>query len=77
MKQLKYWPKERKNAFEIRKELFDYEKVSHFHEFEKNLFDEGPHLTSSSTLPWGDSVRELVSDAPIPGDRHCSPQNIK
>ncbi len=27
------------------------------------MFDEGPHLTSSPTLPWGDSVRELVSEA--------------
>jgi len=54
MNQLKHWPAEKKSTFEIREKLFEYEKMSHFHEFEKNLFDEGPHLTSSSTLPWGD-----------------------
>lgn len=63
MKALKHWPAKKMDAFEIRKKLFEYEKISHFHEFEKNLFDEGPHLTSSAALPWGDSVRELVSAA--------------
>lgn len=63
MKKLKYWPNKKKTAFEMREQLFEFEKVSHFHEFEKNLFDEGPHLTSSTALPWGDAVRELVSEA--------------
>lgn len=63
MNDLKHWPKKRLSSYEIKDSLTEYEKISHFHAFEKNLFDEGPHLTSSEALPWGDSVRNLVSDA--------------
>ncbi len=63
MKDLKSWPKKALSAFDIDEKLFEFEKMSHFHRFERNLFDEGPHLTSSEALPWGDSIRELVSKA--------------
>ena len=57
------WPEKTLNKYELLEKLIAFEKMSHFDEFEKNFFDEGPHLTSSSALPWGDSVRQLVSEA--------------
>ncbi|WP_033294863.1 aminotransferase class V-fold PLP-dependent enzyme [Amycolatopsis jejuensis] len=43
---------------EFTHELDRLEKVSRFAEMPRNLFDEGPHLVSTSDLPWGDAVRE-------------------
>ncbi len=38
---LKKWPEKRKTAFEIRQSLLNYEKMSHFHEFEKICLTKG------------------------------------
>jgi glutamate/tyrosine decarboxylase-like PLP-dependent enzyme len=51
------------DRYDVLDQLTEFEKASHFPEFHKNLFDEGPHLTSSPALPWGDEVRHLVVDA--------------
>ena len=46
-------------------ELSRLERASRFHEWTKNLFDEGPHLVSCPELPWGDEVRHQ-SDRGLP-----------
>jgi len=56
-------PEKGLGRYEIQDRLIEFEKASHFMAFEKNLFDEGPHLTSSPALPWGDEVRERVVEA--------------
>ena len=44
-------------------ELSRLERASRFHEWTKNLFDEGPHLVSCPELPWGDEVRQQSIEA--------------
>jgi glutamate/tyrosine decarboxylase-like PLP-dependent enzyme len=44
-------------------ELSRLERGSRFAEWQKNLFDEGPHLISCPELPWGDEVRHLSVEA--------------
>jgi glutamate/tyrosine decarboxylase-like PLP-dependent enzyme len=61
--QASQWPARGLSTYEIRELLLAYEKESHFDIFERNLFEEGPHLTSSPALPWGDEVRHLVDEA--------------
>jgi tyrosine decarboxylase/aspartate 1-decarboxylase len=56
-------PQKGLSHYEIQDRLIAFEKASHFEAFEKNLFDEGPHLTSSTALPWGDAIRERVVQA--------------
>ncbi|MFC1877760.1 pyridoxal-dependent decarboxylase [Thermodesulfobacteriota bacterium] len=51
------------SKYEILEHLIAFEKESHFNSFEKNFFDEGPHLISSPCLPWGDEIRTRVVDA--------------
>ncbi|HEY1330878.1 MAG TPA: pyridoxal-dependent decarboxylase [Actinomycetota bacterium] len=48
---------------EVFERLREFEVQSRFDEFDRNLFDEGPHLTSSSFLPFGDDVRHQVVEA--------------
>ncbi len=63
MKETMKLPKKGLGHYEIQDRLIAFEKASHFSAFERNLFDEGPHLTSSPTLPWGDTIRERGVDA--------------
>jgi len=57
------WPANGLSTYQIRERLLAYERESHFDRFEKNLFDEGPHITSSAALPWGDAARSMVAEA--------------
>jgi tyrosine decarboxylase/aspartate 1-decarboxylase len=43
--------------------LLEYEKKSHLDDYAKNIYAEGPHITSSPSLPWADDVRHLVTFA--------------
>ncbi len=63
MSKSKKLPEKGLEKYDIQDRLIEFEKISHFMAFEKNLFDEGPHLTSSPALPWGDEIRERVVDA--------------
>ena len=56
-------PKKGLDRYEVYEKLIVYEKESHFHEYEKNVYCEGPHITSSESLPWADEVRHLVAEA--------------
>lgn len=47
------------SRYDFLDELSRLERASRFDETERNYFDEGPHLISSSDLPWGDEVRHL------------------
>jgi hypothetical protein len=51
---------ERNQLFE---RLAEFERRSHFDEWRKSLFGEGPHLMSSAQMPWGDEVRNLGEHA--------------
>lgn len=48
---------------QFKSELDRLEVVSRFPEMPNNLFDEGPHLVTTPTLPWGDEIRELSVEA--------------
>jgi tyrosine decarboxylase/aspartate 1-decarboxylase len=61
--QTKRLPETGLDRYEILERLLAFERESHFDALEKNLFDEGPHLTSSPALPWGDAIRQRVTDA--------------
>jgi len=62
MTERKSFPARGMDRYELFERLLAFEKESHFHAFEKNLFDEGPHLMSSSALPWGDEMRHRVEE---------------
>jgi tyrosine decarboxylase/aspartate 1-decarboxylase len=50
--------------YEVLERWIAFEKESGFDRFQKNLFAvEGPKLTSSPDIPWGDQVRHLVVEA--------------
>lgn len=51
------------DAAAIRAQLDEWERVSGFADYGRNWFDEGPHLTSTERLPWGDEARELAIEA--------------
>jgi glutamate/tyrosine decarboxylase-like PLP-dependent enzyme len=51
------------SRLELDKQLLEFQEMSRFGEFDKNFFEEGPHLTSSTALPEGDSVRAFSVDA--------------
>ena len=57
------WSQEGAESSDIRRSLRELELASHFDAYERNLFDEGPHLTTSAALPFGDEVRELAVEA--------------
>jgi glutamate/tyrosine decarboxylase-like PLP-dependent enzyme len=63
MSETKKLPQKGLGHYEIQDRLIAFERASHFATFERNLFDEGPHLTSSPSLPWGDAIRERVVQA--------------
>lgn len=63
MEDIKKFPTEGLGHYEIQDRLIEFEKMSHFMAFNKNFFDEGPHLTSSKALPWGDEIRERSVNA--------------
>jgi glutamate/tyrosine decarboxylase-like PLP-dependent enzyme len=54
------FPAQPRDWFDVHDDLSRLERKSRFPDFEKNLFDEGPHLTSSPALPWGDEVRHRI-----------------
>lgn len=57
------FPAQPRDWYDVQEDLLRLERRSRFPEFTKNLFDEGPHLISSSSLPWGDEVRHRVAEA--------------
>ena len=57
------FPAQPRDWFDVRDELSRLERQSRFPEYEQNLFDEGPHLVSSPSLPWGDEVRAQMVEA--------------
>jgi tyrosine decarboxylase/aspartate 1-decarboxylase len=57
------FPAQPRDWFDVRDELSRLERQSRFPEYEQNLFDEGPHLVSSPSLPWGDEVRSQMVEA--------------
>jgi tyrosine decarboxylase/aspartate 1-decarboxylase len=57
------FPAQPRGVYDVRDELSRLERLSRFPEYERNLFDEGPHLVSSPILPWGDEVRSQMIEA--------------
>lgn len=51
------WPSEGRDRKELERQLATYEARSGCDLNARNLFEEGPHLSSSAALPWGDEVR--------------------
>jgi glutamate/tyrosine decarboxylase-like PLP-dependent enzyme len=51
------WPSVGRSREELDRELTGYEAQSGGDLNPRNLFEEGPHLSSSPALPWGDEVR--------------------
>ena len=51
------WPVDGRSYDEIDSELAELESRSGYDLNARNLFEEGPHLSSSPALPWGDAVR--------------------
>jgi glutamate/tyrosine decarboxylase-like PLP-dependent enzyme len=51
------WPAEGRDRGALEQELTTFEAQSGGDLNQRNLFEEGPHLSSSPALPWGDEVR--------------------
>ena len=51
------WPLNGRSREELERELLQLETRSGHDLNPRNLFEEGPHLSSSAALPWGDAVR--------------------
>lgn len=49
--------------YDLLDQLSRLERESKFAEWQRNLFDEGPHLISCAELPWGDEVRHMSVEA--------------
>lgn len=58
------FPQKGSGKYEVLDRWIAFEKESGFDRFQKNLFAvEGPKLTSSRDIPWGDEVRHSVAEA--------------
>lgn len=57
------FPRKGLTKYEVFDSWLAFEKESGFDRWGRNLFEEGPHLTSSRDIPWGDEVRHLAVEA--------------
>ncbi len=57
------WPTAGRSIEELDQELAAFQAQSGYDLNERNLFEEGPHLSSSAALPWGDAVRAFALEA--------------
>jgi glutamate/tyrosine decarboxylase-like PLP-dependent enzyme len=51
------WPSAGRSSEELDRELDAFQAQSGYDLNDRNLFEEGPHLSSSAAIPWGDAVR--------------------
>ena len=57
------WPLSGRPGSDVLADVTRLAEESGFDDYPQNLFEEGPHLTSTPSLPAGDEIRDVVYDA--------------